>query len=153
MVSLESVIVEIVLTIRSLCSLRVKRASSSLAVVFLNLCRVTADEVMWLCKASSNTKLVKSGLTPYVLFPDPSTFNEISLTRSNASPLCMVEMGLSSENVLVDVASRMGDNSSSQENGRESLREVNHDDFVIVVGIEENVSTRPLWSRRHEDLL
>lgn len=120
------------LTIWSLSYLRVKGASSLNTVFFLNLYRVSADKLMFFSKTGCNAKLVEPGFAPLMLFSDPTTFHKISFASLNISTIGMIKMGLSPQDLLVDVSTWMSSDPNGEENGCKSLRKLNHGDCEIL---------------------
>lgn len=114
------------LTVWSLSGLWVKRAGSFGAVVLFHFSRVTTDDLILFCKSSCNPELMKPSLTPQVLLPDPSALDKIALAFLDASAVGVVKMGLSPENLSIDVPAGMCNDTSSQKNGGQSLRDLDH---------------------------
>lgn len=79
-------------------------------------------------KAGCYTKFMKPGLPSDMLFSDPATFNKITLAFLNASTVGVVKVSLSPQDFLVDISTWVCDDTSSQEHGGESLRNLDHDD-------------------------
>jgi hypothetical protein len=103
----------VLLTVGSLSGLRIEGAGCLDTIILLGLSRITAYNFMLFSKSSCNPELMKPGLAPHVLFSDPSTLYKITLAFLYASPIGVVKMGLSPEDLSVDVATGVCNDTSS----------------------------------------
>jgi hypothetical protein len=118
----------ILLTVRPFSSLRIESARCLNTIVFLDFGNIATNDLMLLRKTSRHSKLMKSCLSPQVLLPDPPALNEITPAFLDVSASRMVKMGLSPQDLSVDVAAGMRNDAGSQKEGGQSLREVDHGD-------------------------
>jgi hypothetical protein len=101
------------LTVGSLGGLGIEGAGCFGTIVLLSLSRITAYNLMLFGEAGRNSELMKPGLTPHMLFSDPSTLYKITLAFLYTPAIGMVKMGLPSENLSVDVATGVCNNTSN----------------------------------------
>lgn len=118
----------ICLTVWSFGGFWIESACGCFTIGLLGFSRITADDFMFFRKAGSHTEFVKPVLPPEMLFPNPTAFNKVTLAFLDASAVRMVKMGLSPQDLPVDVSTWMCDNTGGQENRSQSLRDLNHDD-------------------------
>jgi hypothetical protein len=118
----------LLLTVWSFANLWVKCTGGLCTIVLLRLGRITTNNLMFLCEASCYSELVEPVLASQVLFSNPSTLNKIALAFLDAPAIRVVKMSLPPQDLPVGVPTWMCDDTSGQEDGGQSLRNLDHDD-------------------------
>lgn len=122
------------LTVWPFRSFRVESTCCLDTIVLLDLSRITANQLMLFGKSCGNTQLMKASFTSLVLLANPATFNKIAFAFLYASSVRVIKMRLSPQDLLVDVAARMRDHSSGQDNGCDGVRKLDHDAKTCIKG-------------------